>query len=121
MYIIIIIYIINIRQYINMVLSLLSRQQKQKKMVSAQTVATIELNRFLNTHMQFSTGVSRKFVLYNLKSNFEGFVIPPNLGTCSNIAIYFLYDHGTHNNFPGKLVLARCRILFLNLKSTNCR
>ena len=60
-----------------MVLSLLSRQQKQKKMVSAQTVATIELNRFLNTHMQFSTGVSRKFVLNNLKSNFEGFVIPP--------------------------------------------
>ena len=40
-------------------------------MVSAQTVAAIELNRFLNTHMQFSTGVSRKFVPYYLKSNFK--------------------------------------------------
>ena len=51
-------------------------------MVSAQTVATIELNRFLNTHMQFSTGVSKKIVPYYLKSNFKKafeicFVIPP--------------------------------------------
>ena len=65
-----------------MVLSQLSRQQRQKKMVSTQTVATIELNRFLNTHMQFSTGVSRKFVPYYLKSNFEkafkiDFALPP--------------------------------------------
>ena len=65
-----------------MVLSLLSIQQRQKKLVSTQAVATIELNRFLNTHMQFSTGISRKFVPYYLKFNFKkafeiGFVIPP--------------------------------------------
>ena len=63
--------VLSIREDFNMVLFLLSRQQRQKKMVSAQTVATIELNRFLNTHMQFSTGVSRKFVPYYLKSNFK--------------------------------------------------
>ena len=63
--------VLSIREDFNMVLFLLSRQQRQKKMVSAQTVAAIELNRFLNTHVQFSTGVSRKFVPYYLKSNFK--------------------------------------------------